>query len=73
MKFWDSSAITPLLVDEGDSEKRERALEEDASMLVWFGTPAEIQSALSRRRREGSLDGAALRLAEARWRELQNT
>lgn len=55
MNFWDSSAITPLLVDEPDSEHREELLSGDSMMLVWYGTPVEIQSALSRRKREGSI------------------
>ncbi len=70
MKFWDTSAITPLLVEEADSERRERQLEGNSTMIVWYGTPVEIQSALSRRRREGSLNPQAERFAMARWAEL---
>ena len=55
MNFWDSSAITPLLVDEADSELREGQLTEDPVILVWYGTLVEIQSALCRRKREGSI------------------
>ncbi len=70
MRFWDTSAITPLLVEEDDSERREQQLEGDSTMIVWYGTPAEIQSALSRRRREGALNAQAERFAMARWAEL---
>jgi predicted nucleic acid-binding protein len=70
MKFWDTSAITPLLVEEADSDRREGQLEGDSTMIVWYGTPAEIQSALSRRRREGMLTAEAERLAMARWAAL---
>ena len=41
MRFWDSSAVTPLLVDEAQSEAREQALSDDPVMVVWYATPAE--------------------------------
>lgn len=55
MKFWDSSAITPLLVVEADSAAREEQLTSDSDMLVWFGTLAEVESSLTRRKRNGEL------------------
>jgi uncharacterized protein len=55
MRFWDSSAITPLLVVEADSAQRERQLADDADMLVWFGTLTEVESSLARRKRAGEL------------------
>ena len=55
MRFWDSSAITPLLVVEADSAQRERQLADDAEMLVWFGTLTEVESSLARRKRAGEL------------------
>jgi hypothetical protein len=53
MKFWDSSALAPLLVTETDSERREQALADDAAIVVWYATLAELESAIARRRREG--------------------
>jgi len=55
MRFWDSSAITPLLVVEPDSSLREQQLSADSEMLVWFGTLAEVESSLARRKRLGQL------------------
>lgn len=55
MIFWDSSALTPLLVTEGDSDWREAQLRKDPVVLVWYGTLAEVESALCRLKREGSL------------------
>jgi predicted nucleic acid-binding protein len=71
MRFWDTSAITPLLVDEPDSGLRERQLREDKQMLVWFSTPAEIESALCRRKRDRSLDADAEARARARWADIE--
>ena len=79
MKFWDSSAVTPLLVDEEESDVREQALEEDAGMVVWYATQAEIESAIARRRREGMpphVEKAArdrLCVLAASWYEVQAT
>ncbi len=79
MKFWDSSALAPLLVNEGNSSRREQELIEDSEILVWYATPVELASALARRRREGmpsdALQQAEARLAElaASWFEVQPT
>lgn len=71
MIFWDSSALTPLLITESESELRESQLRADPRMLVWYGTRAEIESALARRKREGSLDPGAESTARKRlaWLE----
>lgn len=48
MKYWDASAIVPLLVDEASSESRRRAHRLDPSIVTWWGTAVECESALSR-------------------------
>ncbi len=79
MRFWDSSALTPLLVDEAESDDREQAIAEDPGIVVWYATPAEIESAIARRGREGmpgSVEQAArarLRVLAAAWYEVQPT
>lgn len=70
MKFWDSSAVVGLLVEESDQKRAHAWLEQDASMLVWWATPVECVSAIARRERDGSLDSAATRVALARLRAL---
>ena len=77
MRFWDSSALLPLLVDEPAREHLIGLLEEDSDVLAWWGTPVEIVSALARREREGLLtaDEVAAALAGARvltdgWHEI---
>jgi uncharacterized protein len=55
MRFWDASAIIPLLADEPSRERLLKFLEQDAQILAWWGTPVEIASALARREREGLL------------------
>ena len=56
MRFWDSSAIAPLLLQEKESAQRQSQLEQDPVLVVWWGTAVELESALTRRRCEGTLD-----------------
>lgn len=63
MRFWDSSALVPLLVSESDTSRRARALQADSELAVWWGTAVECESALQRRLREGALDASGIRLA----------
>jgi hypothetical protein len=53
--FWDSSAVVPLLVDESPRDALLDLLRRDSGMIVWWGTPVECASAISRREREGAL------------------
>jgi uncharacterized protein len=55
MRFWDTSAIMPLISREPLSNEMRRLLEEDAGMVVWWATRVECISAISRRAREGLL------------------
>jgi uncharacterized protein len=77
MRFWDTSALLPLLVDEPARERMLALLAEDIEVLAWWGTPVEMASALARREREGLLTAdevaaavdAARSLAES-WHEI---
>lgn len=53
MRFWDTSAVVPLLVEEPTSHDMSILLEEDGDMVVWWATRIEAVSALVRRFREG--------------------
>jgi hypothetical protein len=59
VRFWDSSAIIPLLLKEPASELVRLLIRSDEDMVVWWATPVECISAISRRRREGVLSGDA--------------
>jgi len=56
VKFWDASAIVPLLVAEPTTERLQAILAEDADMLVWWASEVECASAIARLSREGALD-----------------
>jgi len=64
VKFWDSSALLPLLVAEPQTAQTERWLREDPAVVVWTLTRVELCSALARRRRADPK--AARQLAAAR-------
>ena len=49
MKFWDSSAVVPLLVAEPFQTRLVGLLDQDPIMLVWWATPVECTSAVARR------------------------
>lgn len=53
MRFWDTSAVVPLLLDQEASGAVRPLLETDAEMAAWWGTPVECASAMARVRREG--------------------
>jgi hypothetical protein len=73
VKFWDSSALVPLLVREATSAALQRVARADPHLLVWRLTGAEIVSALWRRRRAAELDAAAAGAAEARLGVLERS
>ena len=73
MRFWDASAIVPLLADEPARERMLALLEEDPEVLLWWGTPVELASALARREREQLLTADEVTAALAAAREIVET
>lgn len=65
MKFWDSSAVTPLLVDERSSGYYERIATQDPAIAVWFFTKTEVRGALERKKRDDEVAGEAVADAKA--------
>ena len=66
MRFWDSSALVPLVVRQAGSVETDRWLEEDAEVVTWSLTPVEVVSALRRLVRDGELAERSARQAEDR-------
>lgn len=59
MKFWDSSALVPLLVEEEATVPIRDLLLGEPGIITWWGTPVECASAVSRLEREGHLSPQA--------------
>jgi len=55
LRFWDSSALIPLLVPEAASEAMRELYDADPLMLVWWATEIECVSAIARRHRLGQM------------------
>ncbi len=77
MRFWDSSAIIPLIVNEPHRRRLLDLLGDDSVMIVWWGTPVECSSAFARREREDDLSVQQatnaldrLRSLSASWQEV---
>ncbi|MDR3422964.1 MAG: hypothetical protein P4L80_17245 [Xanthobacteraceae bacterium] len=56
MRFWDASAIVPLLVSETSSRALQALAKQDSTLLVWWGSEVECASTLARIERDGALD-----------------
>jgi predicted nucleic acid-binding protein len=70
MRFWDASAIVPLLMTEATTKTLQGLAERDPAMLVWWTTEVECASAIARLEREGALDAQAVIEAFDRLRRL---
>ncbi|MGH7774594.1 MAG: type II toxin-antitoxin system VapC family toxin [Candidatus Binatia bacterium] len=80
MKFWDTSAIVPLCVNEPESSAVKSILAKDSSIVVWWATRTECISAFMRQTSEGGLTVASERQARqvlttlaTSWIEVQPT
>jgi predicted nucleic acid-binding protein len=56
VRYWDTSALVPLLVDEETTHSLRALLRSDPSVTVWWGTGVECASAIARRSREAGGD-----------------
>lgn len=80
MRFWDTSSIIPLIVQESTSELTDRILEQDYGMVVWWGTEVECVGALSAKFSNDEFDNTQVQQAIERladlidsWTEVQPT
>ena len=78
MRFWDSSAIVPLLVNQASSAAVSGEAERDPEFVVWWGTGLECVSAFTRLESEGRITATELVTAinhlpvlAASWLEVQ--
>ncbi|MGH9317481.1 MAG: type II toxin-antitoxin system VapC family toxin [Thermoanaerobaculia bacterium] len=69
MKYWDTSAILPLLLDEARTPGVQALYEEDSDLAVWCLTLVEAASALARRSRK-RFEADALEIARVELERL---
>jgi hypothetical protein len=70
VKFWDASAIVPLLIAEAATRRLQALAAGDPDLLVWWGSPVECVSALARLERDGALEPQVVLLAFDRLKQL---
>ena len=78
MRFWDSSAILPLIVEETASDPAARYYAAYPELVVWWGASVECASALARLERDGTIETRDLTQAlqqlqalQSAWNEVQ--
>ncbi len=78
MRFWDSSALVPLLVREPTTDAVLAVFEADPEVIAWWATEVECVSALARLERESSLAAVSVTASLGRlgalarsWQEVQ--
>jgi len=57
MRFWDTSALLPLCVQEPQTNRVQKIIDQDGDLVAWWGTLIEGYSAFARLRREKVLIG----------------
>jgi predicted nucleic acid-binding protein len=70
MKFWDASAIVPLLLTEPATAAMQALADKDPTMVVWWSTEVECASAITRLEGDALLDHAAVTQALHRLKQL---
>ena len=80
MRYWDSSALVPLCVDEASTSRIVELYRSDPVIITWWGSEIECVSAFARLERERSMTEAAVSAALDRlkslrtaWHEVQPT
>jgi predicted nucleic acid-binding protein len=80
MRFWDSSAVLPLVIEEPTSAKMIKHFRTDPQVMAWWATPVECASAIARRERDGALRAVTATAVLKRlwrfqlgWEEVQPT
>lgn len=77
MRFWDTSAVVPLLLAQRASAAMDELYGSDQALIVWWATRVECESAISREERLERLRAPAARKARqtldqlaATWQEI---
>ena len=70
MRFWDASAVVPLLIEQKQTGVARKFHGADPEMAVWWGTLVECQSAIARMLRQQSIDRAGAAHGIERLRDI---
>lgn len=70
MKFWDSSALIPLIVPEPETRALGGLLTSDPAVAAWWGSRLECAAALARLERDRRITGPHMAQARSRLEHL---
>ena len=70
MRFWDSSAVVPLLIQQPASPRATAWFNGDAALVLWTLTSVEVTSALRRLAREARVKEDVAHHAETRLQQI---
>lgn len=73
MRFWDSSALVPLLVEESTSQRMADLLRQDADIALWWGSEVECAGALCRLLRQNDITRSGLQRGLSALERMQET
>ncbi|HSL81414.1 MAG TPA: type II toxin-antitoxin system VapC family toxin [Thermoanaerobaculia bacterium] len=63
MRFWDTSALVPLFIQQPQTSLATEALADDHETVLWWATAVEYESALQRLLRQAVLDAEGVAVA----------
>jgi uncharacterized protein len=70
VRYWDASAIVPLLAVQEATEAIRAEAKRDPTIVTWWATRVECMSAVARRERDGQLDAREVTAAIDRLNDL---
>ena len=71
MRFWDASALVPLVVEQSYSPKAAAWMKEGSAVFVWWASQVECASAIERLVREGKLSNEGRMQAYSRLERMR--
>lgn len=76
MRFWDSSALVALVIEQPATARIQPLLMDDADLVAWVLSDVEVTSGIERLRREGTLSAEDVATgrhrAELLWQRLRH-
>jgi uncharacterized protein len=73
LRYWDSSAVVPMVLEERTSDVVRSVLAEDPEIVTWAWTRVEVVGAVERKARRGEWSRAERRLALERFERLSDS
>lgn len=71
MRFWDSSAIVPVIIEQRGTSAVRKLMAEDEAMAVWWGTVVECEGAIARLGRDRKVAPEELEAVRLQFAELE--